>query len=281
MRVFLASVFVLCLATFAHGQMLIPQDAWTLHYTDSEEFFHPGMAVLAFDGDVTSMWHSEWKYVDPVHPHEIQINLGSVYMLSGFRHLPRQDGFDYGQIEQYAFYVSMDGIAWGNPVAIGTFTVDQIKTDIVFSAPVEGQYVRLVALSSWEGPWTTLAELDVFNALPLAGLLTFHFLFTEPSLNADGTLLDDLALCTVQWSVDDNPMTDEVFIASTPMGGAMQSRTVSTDIGLPIDRVVNASAFCEDTSGNMAVPFHIDPLLLTADSAPEGFSTATVTITFE
>src|SRR5438477_1819400 len=79
---------------------LIPQTNWTLKYVDSEELSDVSQNTCcpatpgtnAFDGDPATFWHSEWFTTASPLPHEIQIDLGDVYSVAGFRHLPRQDG---------------------------------------------------------------------------------------------------------------------------------------------------------------------------------------------
>ena len=100
---------------------VIPQTGWSLLYVDSEELigtYKP--AVYTFDGDPTTIWHTEWYESDPPHPHEIQIDLGGIFDIDGFRYLPRQNRSN-GRIKDYEFYVSLDGVDWGSPVATGTF----------------------------------------------------------------------------------------------------------------------------------------------------------------
>lgn len=59
---------------------VIPQDAWSLLYVDSQELAREdGAATNAFDGNPLTMWHTEWSVSEPVHPHEIQVDLGAVY----------------------------------------------------------------------------------------------------------------------------------------------------------------------------------------------------------
>src|SRR5205085_10711198 len=102
----------------------IARSGWTLESVDSEELnavdcCPPSPATNAFDGNPNTFWHTEWVNAQPVHPHDIKINLGAVYSMIGFRHLPRQDGMPNGRIGQYKFYVSSDGQNWGPPVASG------------------------------------------------------------------------------------------------------------------------------------------------------------------
>jgi hypothetical protein len=153
----------------------IPQFPWSLTFVDSQETTAANNAALnAFDGNPITFWAAEWLAAQPPHPHEIQLDLGSVYNVSAFRHLPRQDGFPHGRIAQYEFYVSLDGVNWGTPVAAGTLANVATEQQVAF-APKTGQYIRLRALSEVEGrPYTSLAELNVLTSgnLPPNGPLT-------------------------------------------------------------------------------------------------------------
>ena len=153
----------------------LPQFAWSLTFVDSQETTAANNAALnAFDGNPTTFWATQWLAEQPSHPHEIRLDLGSVYNVSAFRHLPRQDGFPHGRIAQYEFYVSLDGVNWGTPVAVGTLANVATEQEVRF-APKTGQYIRLRALSEVEGrPYTSLAELNVLTSgnLPPNGPLT-------------------------------------------------------------------------------------------------------------
>ena len=109
------------------------------------------------------MWHTQFAGTAPPPPHEIQINLGNVYDMSGFRYLPRQDGVPNGRIGQYEFYVSSDGVNWGAAVATGSFANDATEKQVLFATKT-GQYVRLRALTEINGlPYTSMAELNVLG----------------------------------------------------------------------------------------------------------------------
>jgi|GEM_PF-475013 len=152
---------------------VIPQTGWSLKFVDSQETgCYNGAAVNSFDGNNNTMWHTQFCPSSPPPPHEIQINLGASYNISGFRYLPRQDGCANGWISQYEFYVSVDGVNWGAPVSTGTFNYGTASTScpgasvlpalqILFTTTT-GQYVRLRALSEVNGnPWTSMAELNI------------------------------------------------------------------------------------------------------------------------
>ena len=150
---------------------LISQTGWRLLSVDSQETAAgDNAAVRAFDGNPYSLWATEWGAATPPPPHDLQIDLGAVYPVSGFRYLPRQDGILNGGIGQYQFYVSPDGLNWGPALAAGTFPATSSEQQVVFTA-TSGRYIRLRALSEVTGqPWTTVAELNVLSASPGAAV---------------------------------------------------------------------------------------------------------------
>ncbi len=158
----------------------LPKSTWTLHYVDSQELARDGLATYAFDGNPATLWHTQWFNGSPRPPHEIQINLGAVYEVDGFRYLPRQDLLLNGRIDEFEFYVSLDGVNWGAPVAAGRFANDLAEKEVLFPrAPA--QYVRLVALNEVNGnAWTSVAEIGVLG-LPFAGNLPPNGTISSPA----------------------------------------------------------------------------------------------------
>ncbi|MBZ0190504.1 MAG: discoidin domain-containing protein [Candidatus Kuenenia stuttgartiensis] len=149
--------------TVQSGTSVIPHTNWSLIYVDSQELTgENGVGINAIDGASTTRWHTKWYGgADPL-PHEIQVDLGGVYNVSGFRYLPNQLN---GRIKDCEFYVSASTADWGTPVATGTFANSATEKEIVFTAKA-GQYIRLRALSEVNGKqWTHIAELNVLGVL--------------------------------------------------------------------------------------------------------------------
>jgi len=148
------------------GPATVPQATWQLWQGDSaDEELVAGYAATtaAFDGDPLTFWRSRGQPAPTILPHELPINLGGLYQLTGFRYLPRQDGVSEGRIGQYEFSVSSDGATWGSPVATGTFANSGAEQEVLFPATV-GQFVRLRALSEVAGGQATaVAELTVLG----------------------------------------------------------------------------------------------------------------------
>ena len=140
----------------------LPQCRYTVKYVDSEELNgNSGAVSKAFDGNPNSIWHTEWQAQSPVHPHEVQFDLGNVFQVNALKYLPRQDASYNGTIKDYEVYLSIDGLNWGNPVAAGTWATTKTQKTASFT-PSIAQFVRLVALNEVNGnPWTSAAEIEV------------------------------------------------------------------------------------------------------------------------
>lgn len=118
-----------------------------------------GWARHAIDGDPGSFWHTKYGGKATPPPHEITIDMGKSYSLSGIRYTPRQDG-DHGRIRDYALYLSQDGKTWGKPAKQGRFPKGRRARTLSFARPVTARYFRLVAQSEVKNrAWTTVAEL--------------------------------------------------------------------------------------------------------------------------
>jgi len=140
--------------------LFMPRGRWKVIHVDSE---HPGEgeAVNAIDGNAATYWHTWWGKNEPAHPHEIQIDLGAAYELTGWTCLPRQD-IPNGRINRYSLYAGRRAGPWGEPVASGRLRNTGRLQRINFAHPVIARYLRLIAHSEVNGhPWTSLAEFDV------------------------------------------------------------------------------------------------------------------------
>jgi lysophospholipase L1-like esterase len=117
----------------------------------------------AIDGDPKTIWHTPWRDEPTDYPHYLQIEIDSTRRLRGFTALPRQDGNNNGWICDYAFYASDDGKTWGTPVARGSFDRTKDLKTVLFNRTVSGRFFQLVALSSFAGPYASLAEFSVLE----------------------------------------------------------------------------------------------------------------------
>jgi photosystem II stability/assembly factor-like uncharacterized protein len=146
----------------------LPKNEWSLLYVDSEEVNYPGLAVMSFDGDPETIWHTRWSTGSDPYPHEIQVDLGSLYRIYVFTYLTRQDG-ENGRIREYELYISEDNQEWGDPVSAGEFLNTAAPQPVEFPEGVVGQYWRLVALSEVNGhEWASAAEFSMVGCTDVA-----------------------------------------------------------------------------------------------------------------
>lgn len=90
----------------AKGQE-IPRTNWKVVYADSEELSgDDGNAANVFDLQFTSIWHTEWENKSPKMPHQLVIDLGGKYTVTGMKLLPRQDNSS-GRIKDFQLYFSL------------------------------------------------------------------------------------------------------------------------------------------------------------------------------
>jgi len=119
----------------------ISPHGWKLHYVSSHAPSEGHSAEKAFDDDPETFWHTFWELGTSPPPHEIQIELDRKQTIGGFTYLPRQDGHRNGDIADYEFLTSEDGIFWSE-MAKGTFPESKDK-QVVLLPPVEARYIGL------------------------------------------------------------------------------------------------------------------------------------------
>ncbi len=139
----------------------LPKDIWELVYVDSEEVNYPGLAIMSFDNDPETIWHTRWSTGSDPYPHEIQVDLGATYRIYNFTYLTRQTGVN-GRIKDYELYISEDQYNWGDPVSSGTWVNTSAPQSIDFPDDIIGKYFRLLALSEINGnAWASAAEFTM------------------------------------------------------------------------------------------------------------------------
>ncbi len=101
---------------------------------DSANQTHPAMLVL--DDAADTFWQSEFDtgMSIPPYPHQLLVDLGANYALSGLTYLPRQDSSD-GWIANYEVWLSGDGVNW-QLVKSGTFPNSPALQIVEFSAEI-------------------------------------------------------------------------------------------------------------------------------------------------
>ena len=126
--------------------------------------FQPGNPPTgATDRDPTTLWHTPFKATAKVgnYPHWYQIDMQTVFGVSGLSYTPRQDRTNNGNIGRHTIEVSMDGQTWQR-VSSGKF-IDSKTTKLVKFEEIPARYVRLNALSEagQRGPWAAASDISL------------------------------------------------------------------------------------------------------------------------
>jgi hypothetical protein len=132
----------------------------------STDSYAPGYEpAQAGDGDLTTIWHTEFVGASPGYPHELVVDLGAPRQFEGLVYVPRQDSPN-GRVKDFEIRVSDDGKAWGMALAKGQWSNDTSFKYV--SLPVSrARYVQLRGLSEVEGrPFMSAAELAIDASVP-------------------------------------------------------------------------------------------------------------------
>lgn len=143
---------------------LIPAKRMKLVRVSSENVANGKFGVNAIDGKPRSIWHSRWSNDRAEHPHELVIDLGGTYRVTGFRYLARQDNSWNGAFGKTEFAVASSIDGFGAAAAAATFAKVRTAQAADCKTPVEGRYVRVRVLSEVGGrPFASAAEIGVIG----------------------------------------------------------------------------------------------------------------------
>jgi len=118
-------------------------------------------AYRAMDGDVRTMWHTQWRGATPPLPHTLTIDLTGEYEIKGLILTPRNDNWN-GTIRRYEVFMSNDAKEPGEPVFRGEFPREQRPQTVLLDKPMTGRYLAIKVLSEYgAGSYASLAELEL------------------------------------------------------------------------------------------------------------------------
>ena len=140
--------------------LYINKAGWKLVSADSQ---HGGNeAAKAFDNNTSTFWHTEYQGSEPQCPHTLVVDMVKTYKVTAFTYLARQDGTQNGMVKDYEVYLSLDGKAWGQAVAKGTFKNTTAEQETKLSTPIAARYLKFVAKSEINGrAWASAAEIGI------------------------------------------------------------------------------------------------------------------------
>ena len=118
-------------------------------------------AYRAMDGDVKSMWHTQWRGTTMPLPHTLTVDLTGEYELTGFILTPRDDNFN-GVVHRYEVFLSSDADQLGEPIFRGEFPRVQRPQTVRWDKPSTGRYFILKVLSEYgANTYASVAELEL------------------------------------------------------------------------------------------------------------------------
>jgi alpha-galactosidase len=115
-------------------------------------------ASNAVDGDVTTLWHSQFSPAHDPLPIALTVDLGSVQTVTGLTYQPRLDGDITGTITGYTVEVSTDGVNFTAAAPAGTWSQNALLKSVQI-APAQARYVRLTATAAANG-YASAAEVS-------------------------------------------------------------------------------------------------------------------------
>jgi alpha-galactosidase len=118
-------------------------------------------ASNAIDGDLTTLWHSEFSPVHAPLPISLTIDLGSATPIYGLTYQPRLDGTPTGTITSYQVEVSSDGGTF-TPITSGSWPDDSALKSTSFQATT-ARFVRLVT-NAGDGGFASAADIHIAEA---------------------------------------------------------------------------------------------------------------------
>ncbi|HUS26361.1 MAG TPA: discoidin domain-containing protein [Nevskiaceae bacterium] len=205
---------------------------WAATASDQAAAF-PANNVL--DGNVTTMWHSQYADTPVPFPHSVTIDMQSAKSVGGLSYLPRSDANKNGTIGNYAITLSTDGTMWGTPVANGTWA-DDTSEKIVTFGQTTARYIKLTATTEAgnRGPLSSAAEINVLGSTPVGGIagkwdtpIGFPGVPVSAVLLPNNKLLSFAAVHDMQW--DKVGTTTEVAVLDLTTGAVSQPSNINTN----------------------------------------------------
>ncbi|MFF5295191.1 discoidin domain-containing protein [Paractinoplanes globisporus] len=143
----------------------LSRTGWTVTADSQEMVKEKAPATNLLDGNLNTIWHTQYSPTTTPLPHTLTINMGKVQAVGGFVYLPRPPANSNGRIGTYKIQTSVDGSTWTNRITDGTFA-DSPASQTVLFPPVDAKYVKLIVTGAAgnRGQVTSMAEVNVLGA---------------------------------------------------------------------------------------------------------------------
>lgn len=143
---------------------LIPAETLKLVRFSSQNAGNDRLAKYAIDGQAETVWHSQFSPSLVRGPHELVIDLGATYRVTGVQYLTRQDAGWNGAFGKTHVTVSHTADAWPDPNLTVTFEKKRSPQTAELPRPAAGRYVRIQVIDSIAGgPWSSAADIGIMG----------------------------------------------------------------------------------------------------------------------
>jgi alpha-L-fucosidase len=149
----------------------VDRSSWRIVNTSlNSPFPNGGAADVAhlLSDDPKTYWHTyHHDKTLSAPPHEVVMDMGREIDVAGFTFLPRNDGTCYGTPDQYAFYLSADGVEWALAAEGEWADVHENfgMHAVELGKHMHGRYLRFVAKHAVDGgDFVTVAGIGVIES---------------------------------------------------------------------------------------------------------------------
>lgn len=123
-----------------------------------------GPISYAFDGDTTTLWHSQYSPSKKSLPATFTVDMGKEYTINKLTYVPRQSGGANGYITSYDLYVKKaEGDDWTQVVSNGVWASDTKEKTASFDA-IDARYIKFTAKEGSNG-FATASEFHIHQVL--------------------------------------------------------------------------------------------------------------------
>lgn len=121
-----------------------------------------GDAEHLLDGDLGTIWHTQYGVTMGNFPHAVVVELEKEELIRGLRVFQRQVGVN-GRVKNFTLEFSTDGRTWSTPVT-GTLKNVTAGQEVLLTEPVSAKFYRFTALNNHYGnDYAALAEIEIIK----------------------------------------------------------------------------------------------------------------------
>ena len=115
------------------------------------------------DGDLNTIWHTQYGVTMGNFPHSIAVELAKPVMMKGVRVWGRRNGGVNGRVKDCYVEVSSDGEKWTKRATV-TLKNTEDAQEILFKKPITAKFYRFTALNNHYGnDYASMAEIEVIS----------------------------------------------------------------------------------------------------------------------